>query len=185
MLELFALVLPLGLDTCAVAGAVGVAGMDRARRLRLSLVFAGFEGVMPLIGFLAGAGLGAAVGSDADVAAGALLVAIGGFMLRAAGESDDLAAASRLADMQGWMMIGLGISVSVDELAIGFSVGLLRIALVPAVALIALQAFVMAQLGIRLGQRVGERLRQGAEALAAVVLIVLGVVILAARGYSA
>ena len=43
----------------------------------------------------------------------------------------------------------------------------------------------MAQLGIRLGQHVGERVRQGAETLAAVVLILLGVVILAGRGYSA
>jgi manganese efflux pump family protein len=185
MLRLFALVLPLGLDTFAVAAAGGVAGMDRSRRLRLSLVFAGFEGVMPLVGFLVGAGLGAAIGSDAEVVAGALLVGIGSYLLWAADESDDPAAASGLAHMHGWMMIGLGISVSVDELAIGFSAGLLRISILPAVVLIVVQAFVMAQLGIRLGQRVGERVLHGAEALAAVVLILLGVVVLAARAYSA
>jgi putative Mn2+ efflux pump MntP len=44
-----ALVLPLGLDTLGVALALGVAGLPPEKRLRFSLLFAGFEAAMPLL----------------------------------------------------------------------------------------------------------------------------------------
>jgi putative Mn2+ efflux pump MntP len=50
VLRLAALILPLALDTFAVSAAIGVAGIDKRQRLRLSLVFAAFEGLMPLVG---------------------------------------------------------------------------------------------------------------------------------------
>ena len=52
--KLIALVLPLSLDTFAVSAALGVAGPSRRERWRLSLLLAGFEAVMPIVGFLAG-----------------------------------------------------------------------------------------------------------------------------------
>ena len=56
--KLIALVLPLSLDTFAVSAALGVAGLSKRERWRLSLVLAGFEAVMPIVGFLAGGLLG-------------------------------------------------------------------------------------------------------------------------------
>jgi putative Mn2+ efflux pump MntP len=44
----------------------------------------------------------------------------------------------------------LGLSISLDELAIGFSLGLLRLPAAPVIALIALQALIVTQLGLRL-----------------------------------
>jgi len=46
-LKLIALVLPLGLDTFGVALALGLAGLPREKRLRISLLFAGFEAACP------------------------------------------------------------------------------------------------------------------------------------------
>ena len=66
MLELIALVLPLALDTFAVAAALGVAGLSSSQRLRVSLIFTSFEAGMPLIGVVIGHALGHAVGSLAD-----------------------------------------------------------------------------------------------------------------------
>ena len=60
-----------------------------------------------------------------------------------------------------------------DELAIGFSLGLLNVPVVPAIVLIAAQAFVVSQVGFALGGRVGEATREGAERLAGAVLIVI------------
>ena len=49
--KLLAFVLPLGLDSFAVAAAVGAAQVTTAgQRLRISLIFVIFEGGMPLIG---------------------------------------------------------------------------------------------------------------------------------------
>jgi hypothetical protein len=67
------------------------------------------------------------------------------------------------------------------ELAIGFSVGLLRVSILLAAIIIGAQAFVAAQIGVRLGARLGEELRERAEQLAGVVLATLGVVFLAGR----
>ena len=136
---------------------------------------------MPLVGVLLGAGLGGAIESSADYAAGVLLVILGGYTLWPCDESAEVEAAARLAHTHGIALIGLGISVSMDELAIGFSVGLLRISIAAAVVVIALQAFLVTQIGVRIGSRVGEEIREGAEKLARLALVILGVFFLAIR----
>lgn len=181
MLRLIALVLPLGLDTFAVSAAIGVAGVDPRQRLRLSLLFASFEGLMPLIGFLVGTGVGGAIGADADYIAGALLVTLGGYMVWPRDESDEVEAASRIARTHGLALIGLGIGISLDELAIGFSAGLLRMPIVLALVLIAGQAFLVTQIGMRAGTRAGEEVREGAERLAGLALILLGLFFIATK----
>ena len=97
-------------------------------------------------------------------------------------ESGEVEAASKMAHAHGWALVGLGVGISLDELAIGFSAGLLRLSILLAVLLIAVQAFLVTQLGVRLGARVGEEIREGAERLAGLALITLGLVFLAARG---
>ncbi len=63
MARVLALVLPLGLDTFAIATALGITRLSGAQRIRISLLFAAFEGGMPVIGLLVGAGLGQLIGS--------------------------------------------------------------------------------------------------------------------------
>jgi putative Mn2+ efflux pump MntP len=77
--------------------------------------------------------------------------------------------------------VTLGISISLDELAIGFTLGLLGLPVVPVVILIGAQALVLSQLGMRLGAHLNERVREGAERLAGVVLLGLGVGLLAGK----
>jgi hypothetical protein len=60
--------------------------------------------------------------------------------------------------------VALGISISRDELAIGFSRGLAHL------SVIALQAFIAAQLGLAIGAKMSERLRGRTEQIAGVVL---------------
>ncbi len=71
--------------------------------------------------------------------------------------------------------------MSLDELAVGFSFGLLNVPVVPAIVAIALQAVIVSQLGFTLGSRIREEVREGAERVAGVVLIVVAVVLLVAR----
>jgi putative Mn2+ efflux pump MntP len=74
------------------------------------------------------------------------------------------------------------VSVSLDELAIGFSVGLLRLPLVPLVVAIGVQAFAVTLLGLTLGRRVRAQWREPAGRVAGVALTALGVTLLLLRG---
>lgn len=180
MLKLLLVILPLGLDTFAVSAALGVAGLSPARRLRTSAVLTAFEAVMPVIGLMIGLGAGRIIGSAAEYFALAALAGVGVYTLI---PRDELSSA-RLGNASGIALLGLGAGVSLDELAIGFSMGLLGVPIALAVLLIGMQAFAVSQLGLRLGARAGERLREGAERLAGVALIALalGLVVLRLAG---
>ena len=176
IVKLVALVLPLGLDTFAVAAAIGAAGVAPRRRLRVSLLMAGFEAGMPLVGLALGAPLGRAIGSTADYLAIAVLLAFGIYTLRAEDEAGELAA---FAAASGWQAVALGLSVSVDEFAIGFTLGLLGVPALVAIPLIGVQALIVSQLGLRLGGTVAAGLRDRAERFAGLALIALGLGLLA------
>lgn len=173
--KLLAFVLPLGLDSFAAAAAIGASqATTAARRLRISLIFVLFEGGMPLIGLGLGAVLARSIGQVADYVAGAAVAAIGAWMLLASDEDED-EKASRLTASHGLALIGLGISISLDELAIGITIGLAHLPITAVIVAIALQAFIAAQLGLAVGARIGERWRERAEQIAGIALILLGV----------
>lgn len=149
-------------------------------RLKASLLMSSFEMAMPVVGLLLGHGLGAAVGGVADYVAAAALLALGGWIL-VAGGGDDGEKVSALSSRGGLALIGLGISISLDELAMGFTIGLLKLSIVLAVVLIGVQACAVAQLGLRLGAKLGEAAREWAEKLAGLALVGLGILILAEK----
>ena len=180
MLKLVALLLPLSLDTFAVAAALGMAGLSTSRRWRVSLLLAGFEAGMPLVGVAIGQAFGRVVGTAGDYVASAALLAIGVFLIFAA-EGDEVDAASRLSRAHGIALLALGVSISLDELAIGFSAGLLHLPLAWAIILIGSQALLAAQLGLRFGASLGERVRERAERAAGLTLVALGIIFLAER----
>ena len=180
MLLLLGLVLPLCLDTFAIAAALGMTGLRGRERVRFGLLFAAFEGGMPVVGLVVGAGLGRLVGGLADYLAIGVLVSVGAWMLLGDDEGEERRVA-RLRGASGLALVGLGVSISLDELAIGFTLGLSSVPVVAAVVLIAAQAFLVSQVGFQVGGRVGERFREGAERLAGVVLIGLGGWLLVAK----
>jgi len=180
VLKLILFVLPLGFDTFAVAAALGVQGLAPKERLKASLLMSSFEMAMPVVGLLLGHGLGAAVGGVADYVAAAALLALGGWML-IAGEGEEGEQVAALSSLGGFALIGLGISISLDELAMGFTIGLLRLSIVLAVVLIGVQAFAVAQLGLRLGARLGEAAREWAERIAGAALVGLGILAVAEK----
>lgn len=176
-LTIAVLVLPLAIDTFVLGTALGVAGLPPRERLRTSLVLSAFEAGMPLVGFLVGAGLGGFIGQASDYLAAAVLAATGAWMLRPAADDDEEQSVRLLESARGWTVIVLGLGISLDELAIGFGVGLLRLPLVLLVILIALQAFLAAQLGLRLGSRLAEKTRSAAEKVAGVLLVLAAVIV--------
>jgi len=180
MLKLIALVIPLGLDTFAVAAALGMAGLPKNRRLRVSTLFMSFEAGMPVIGLVVGSVVSDVVGKYADWVAIAALTGLGAFML-ASHEGDDEATGQLLSRTSGLAILGLGLSISLDELAIGFVLGLVKAPLLLAIVVIAAQAFLLSQLGFRIGARLKEAVRERAERLAGAALLLVAVGLAIAR----
>jgi len=176
------LLLPLALDTFALGAALGVAGLERRDRLRVALVFTLFEAGMPIAGMLVGRAVGSLVGATAGWAGIAFLFLAGLLLLRPG--NDEEAADRRLrllAHARGLAIIDLGLGISVDELTIGLSAGLLALPIAFIVVWIAIQAFVAAQLGLRFGHAISEAARERSEQLAGAALILVALVLLGLR----
>lgn len=180
MLKLLAFVLPLGLDSFAIAAALGARRPTAAQRWRLSALFMLFEAGMPLIGLAVGAPIARLVGSAAEYVAAAVLIAVGAWMIFSE-EDNEEQAAGRMLTAGGWTVIVLGLSISLDELAIGFTLGLAHLSATAVIIAVAIQALIASQLGLALGARVGEAWRERAEMLAGVLLILLGIGLAAAQ----
>jgi manganese efflux pump family protein len=181
-LTIAALILPLAIDTFVLGTALGAAGIAKRERLRTSLFLTAFEAGMPVIGFLAGAGIGVAVGGWANYAAAVVLAAVGVLMLRPDdGEEDEEQKLRLLESARGWAVVVLGLGISVDELAIGFGVGLLRLPFLLLIGLIAAQAFLAAQLGLRLGSHLAERAREAVGKVAGALLVFAALLIVAEK----
>jgi manganese efflux pump family protein len=182
-LWLFALVLvPLALDTFILSAALGLAGLSKKHRVRTSLILASFEAVMPIVGVVIGRGIGHFVGSFAGYTA-AIVIGLAGLLMLRPGKGEDTEAerVKLLAHFQGMAIIDLGISISLDELTIGMSLGLLDVALVYVVIYLGVQAFAAAQLGLWLGSRLSDTLREGAEQLAGVLLLLTALALVALK----
>ncbi len=149
-----------GLDTFAVAVGLGTAGV--AERRRLALVVAVFEGLMPLVGAVAGGWLGLLT-RYALWGAAALLACLGLRELaegwRELREDDDRdtdeptgeGAELRRRDLRGWGLILAGLSVSMDELGAGLAAGTARLPLGLLAPALALQAAVFTYAGLHAG----------------------------------
>jgi putative Mn2+ efflux pump MntP len=178
--------LPLSVDTFAIAAAVGASRPTGPTRWRISAIFVLCEGGMPLVGLALGASIGHTVGSVADYLSAGLLILLGGYLWWADGDddNDEAAKARRITSARGLALAGLALSISLDELAIGLGLGLDAEATIPAttattVAGIAIQTLVVSQLGLSIGVRINERLRERIERSAGPMLIVLGSYLLA------
>jgi putative Mn2+ efflux pump MntP len=180
LFQLVALILPLGLDTFGIAAALGMAGLKPAERARVAAIFTLFELGMPIIGLLLGRAIGGALSNLAEYLAAVALIALGSYMAWPT-DDEESERLELLARAGGIAVLGLGLSISLDELAIGFSFGLLRLPALLVIPLIGLQAFLAAQLGLRLGSRISETLREGAERLAGLALLLFGVGLLLLR----
>lgn len=132
MLAAMVIFVSLGLDTLAVSVGLGLSGLPRHRWLRVGLTFACFEGLMPVVGLLIGQRLDAAFNAVGGYLAAAVLLLAGLLAIREARTEDADDAAPNAATTLRRRLLLTGLSISLDELAIGVSLGLVGVPLGPA-----------------------------------------------------
>jgi len=180
----FAFVLGVALALAADCFAVSLGVASGARVLtvkqavRMAAFFGGFQFLMPVLGWLAGARLlGFIRDLDHWVAFG-LLAAVGAHMIyesfeRAGGEKEVRADRTR-----GRRLLVLAVATSIDALAVGLSLGVMESSILYPAAVIGATSFVMTIAGSRLGPIVGRVAGRRAELLGGLILIAIGVRIL-------
>jgi putative Mn2+ efflux pump MntP len=159
--RIVAFVLPLGLDTLAIAIALGIQGHSP---LRPALLFVVFETTMPLIGIVIGRVVGLWFETPAAYLGGLILLAVGFHMVRAARHRKNEVQRFALDSLRGIILAGVGISM--DEIAIGFPLGALRLPIVAVLGAIAIQTFLVTAGGILVGRKISQRLGMQTSRLA-------------------
>lgn len=166
-------VLPLGLDVLSVSTALGALELTGWARWRVSLVLATCQVGAMFIGLLLGAELAEAIGEPAGYVGAGVFILLGAYLLIDRDTHEVERVRNRISESV-FGLIGLGISISPDELVAGFGLGLAHIPIAAGFVAIALQGLIASQLGLFLGARVGERFREAAGRLAAGGLLLIG-----------
>ncbi|MGB8343456.1 MAG: manganese efflux pump [Ktedonobacteraceae bacterium] len=202
--------LPLGLDTLGVSLGLGIKGnaalpdKDGARSpgiplwLRSAILFALAETLMPLVGLAIGYTASVLISGIMNIIGALLLIVVGGWELldevferyrkRCAAQPPamKMAGQTQSAHFSWRRQLLLALSVSLDELAVGFSFGAFTARLTSGGKLspllfclyIGIQGLLMAVIGITLGSILRHRLRwlqEWSELISAVLLIGLGI----------
>ncbi len=176
--ELFFIAVGLSMDAFAVSVCKGLsAGRASARHCTAAgLWFGGFQGLMPLLGYLLGARLESLITRVDHWIAFVLLGFIGFNMVR---ESRECAACKEMdASFSPGAMLPLAVATSIDALAVGVTFAFLRVDILPAVGFIAGVTFLLSALGVKVGSVFGARYKSRAELAGGLVLILMGTKIL-------
>lgn len=169
-----ALILSLGMDTLMMSISLGFA--QTKGKVPTAITFACAEALMTLVGLLFGKGAGRLIGDWASFIGGLALLAVAVWLVFFEDEDDEQERLER--NLVGWTLILTAVSISFDELAVGFSIGLVGVPIALTITLIASQAFVFTIVGLTFGSKLKPYLGEWAEKLAGIVLGLLGIWIL-------
>ena len=168
----------LALDALAVSLCIGAARLATSARpiFRLAFHFGLFQALMPLLGWLAGHHLAETVEAWDHWIAFTLLAFVGGRMVHGGirGEQESY----QRDPTKGAVLILLSIAVSIDALAVGFSLAMLKVAIWLPSVIIGLITAALSLLGLLIGHRLGARFGKRTEIVGGVVLIGIGLKIL-------
>jgi putative Mn2+ efflux pump MntP len=172
-IEIFILALALSMDACAVSLAASAAGYAANRRavFRLTFHFGLFQALMPVLGWLLGSTVEPLIKDFDHWIAFALLMFVAVRMLRAGSDSSDTTQAEDPS--RGLTMVMLAIATSIDALAVGLSLAMIRVAVWYPSVVIGVVTGLACLLAIRLGARVGAWLDKRAQTVGGLVLILI------------
>ncbi|MBI5556758.1 MAG: manganese efflux pump [Deltaproteobacteria bacterium] len=177
-LTLLFLALALAMDAFAVALAAGVTlhPVSKRQLFRLGFHFGLFQGLMPILGWLAGLSLQSLICDYDHWLAFGLLSFVGGKMIHEAfGDGNDK---EKTDPTRGATMVMLSIATSIDALAVGLSLALIGVSIWTPALVIALTASTLTVAGMLMGGRIGMIWGKRVEVVGGLLLIAIGLKIL-------
>lgn len=161
----------LGMDAFSLGIGIGLRGIRLLDILRISLMIALFHIIMPLVGMVMGHYVGRLLGDVALFLGGSLLILLGAHMIfNSLRKSETQVFNPRTF----WGLLFFALSVSVDSMSVGVSLGIFATDLLLTVLLFGLFGGVLSVLGLLLGRKAGHWVGEYGEALGGVILLVFG-----------
>jgi len=179
MMELFLIAVGLSMDAFAVAICKGLClqKMSLKRAALVGVFFGGFQGMMPLIGWLLGSQFEQYIVSIDHWIAFVLLGYLGGKMIWDAFHDDEC----ECCDVDPFNLKELfvmAVATSIDALAVGITFAFLRVKIVPAVSFIGVITFTLSMVGVWVGHKFGSRFKSKATFAGGLILCLIGLKIL-------
>ena len=184
--EMVLLAIGLAMDSLAVSVTGGALAQQRCgfyNIFKVASVMALFQAGMTLIGFFAGKGFERYIEAfDHWVAfalllfdhwvAFALLLYLGGKMIYDSMHDEE--EECRFDIFRGRTLCGLGVATSIDALAVGISLAIIKAPIIAQTVIIGLVTFAFAAFGVFFGNRVGGRINLKLDLIGGIILIGIG-----------
>ena len=176
-IEILLISIGLAMDAFAVSVCKGLAmkKMSWKKAIIIGLYFGIFQAVMPVLGYFLGTTFERFITNVDHWVAFILLVGIGINMVK---EAFNKESENRNDNVDMKTMLVLSIATSIDALAIGITFACLKIHIVMPVITIGLITFIISVIGVKIGNRFGNKYEKKAEIIGGVILILLGIKIL-------
>lgn len=172
VLTLLMIAIALGMDAFSLGIGMGIKRLPFRKITWLSLSIGLFHVLMPLTGIMMGQFLGFVMKDIATMVGGGMLCFLGVNMLIHVFKKEDEGKGFNVSSLTGTML--LSISVSLDSLSAGLSLGLFSADILLALFLLGLMGTLMAGSGFFLGKFVGNWLGSYGEAFGGFILLILG-----------
>ncbi|MDJ0842156.1 MAG: manganese efflux pump [Acidobacteriota bacterium] len=156
-----------GLDNLQVSAGIGMNSAALSKKWALVFAFAVFEGLMPLVGLLAGKALATQISGATEIVGPALLAACGLYVIIQALREKD----SEEMLTSRWTLLGLPFALSLDNLMAGAGFGVMGYPVALTALIIGGISGCMCFIGVLLGDRVKHLIPARAELLSGVWLM--------------
>ena len=178
IIELLLIALGLAMDAFAVSICKGITmkKLKFKNVLIIALFFGGFQGIMPLIGWLVGSQFEQYITPVDHWIAFILLGFLGVKMLIDSFKKEEDECCNDSFSIKELFV--LAIATSIDALAVGITFAFLNVNIIGAVSSIAVITFVLAIIGVFIGHKFGDKFKNKAEFIGGIILILMGVKIL-------
>ena len=180
-IELLLMGIGLAMDAFAVSicKGLGMKKVNKKQAVVIGVFFAGFQALMPLIGWILGKQFERYITSVDHWIAFILLGFIGGKMIVESlkkEEEEEIEKSDKPLDLKE--MFILAIATSIDALAIGITFAFLGTPIIEAIAIIGIVTFLISIGGVYVGNFFGSKYKNKAEFAGGLILVLLGIKIL-------
>ena len=151
---------------------MGTTKLPRVHQLRIAILFALFEALMPVIGIFVGSLLAASIGHYAKFIGAIVLLCTGVYTFFKTADGDVEDAGATPSASKTWL---LAVVLSLDNLSVGFGLGMFHVSLALAAVVFGGISLLLTFLGLEVGRMLGHRLSISTDRLTGIILAIVAV----------